>query len=137
MDDDIKLPEPVAWLAEYGGDVYTADQLRAAVEADRVQRQTAAEAVCQEAAPAAPQPAAQIGLTEDQLDAIRFRALCEDHENSDIRTAVRELIDRLPVMSLSAARRGIDALFTNKDMRDEQMGTSNGCRSETECRAEN
>lgn len=38
MDEDIKLPEPVAWIAEYGGDVYTADQLRAAVEADRAKR---------------------------------------------------------------------------------------------------
>lgn len=37
--NDINLPEPVAWIAEYGGDIYTADQLRAAVEADRVQRQ--------------------------------------------------------------------------------------------------
>lgn len=38
MDEDIKLPEPVAWIAEYGGDIYTADQLRAAVEADRARR---------------------------------------------------------------------------------------------------
>lgn len=38
MDEDIKLPEPVAWIAEYGGDIYTADQLRAAVEADRERR---------------------------------------------------------------------------------------------------
>lgn len=38
MAEDIKLPEPVAWIAEYGGDIYTADQLRAAVEADRQQR---------------------------------------------------------------------------------------------------
>lgn len=38
MAEEIKLPEPVAWIAEYGGDVYTADQLRAAVEADRAKR---------------------------------------------------------------------------------------------------
>lgn len=37
--DEIKLPEPVAWIAEYGGDIYTTDQLRAAVEADRERRQ--------------------------------------------------------------------------------------------------
>ena len=27
----VELPEPVAWLAEYGGDVFTADQLRQAI----------------------------------------------------------------------------------------------------------
>lgn len=62
----------------------------------------------------AAQPAGQLGLIEEQLDAARFRALCADHEDRDVRSAVRDLIDRLPVMSLSAARQDIDAVFSNK-----------------------
>ena len=32
MTTTIKMPEPVAWLAEYGGDVYTAKALRDVLE---------------------------------------------------------------------------------------------------------
>lgn len=42
------------------------------------------------------------------LDAIRFRWLLEDHRGAGERAAARALLDRMAVMSLSAARSDID-----------------------------
>ena len=47
-------------------------------------------------------------VSEDQKDAERFRFLQEDHAKKETRQKVRELFNRLPVMSLSAAREAID-----------------------------
>ena len=54
------LPEDVAFLAEYGGDVFTADQMRAYVDADRAARAQPAGA----ATPAAPDQPWQDGDCE-------------------------------------------------------------------------
>ena len=54
-----------------------------------------------------------LGPSEDQMDATRFRALCEDYGDRELRERMRGIIERLPVMSLSAARRDIDTLLTN------------------------
>ena len=46
---------------------------------------------------------------EDRKDAERFQFLMDDHEEKATRQKVRELFERLPVMSLSGARQAIDA----------------------------
>ena len=48
-------------------------------------------------------------ITEDRKDAERFRFMLDDHAEKTTRQRVRELFERLPVMSLSAARAAIDA----------------------------
>ena len=48
-------------------------------------------------------------VSEDRKDAERFHFLQEDHAKKETRQKVRELFNRLPVMSLSAARAEIDA----------------------------
>ena len=47
--------------------------------------------------------------SEDRKDAERFRFMLDDHAEKTTRQRVRELFERLPVMSLSAARAAIDA----------------------------
>ena len=49
--------------------------------------------------------------TEDRKDAERFRFMLDDHAEKTTRQRVRELFERLPVMSLSAARAAIDDLL--------------------------
>ena len=49
-------------------------------------------------------------VSEDRKDAERFRFMLDDHAEKTTRQRVRELFERLPVMSLSAARAAIDAL---------------------------
>ena len=56
------------------------------------------------AAPATP-------VSEDRKDAERFRFMLDDHAEKTTRQRVRELFERLPVMSLSAARAAIDDLL--------------------------
>ena len=48
-------------------------------------------------------------VSEDRKDAERFRFMLDDHAEKTTRQRVRELFERLPVMSLSAARAAIDA----------------------------
>ena len=48
-------------------------------------------------------------VSEDQRDAERLRFMLDDHAEKTTRQRVRELFERLPVMSLSAARAAIDA----------------------------
>ena len=48
-------------------------------------------------------------VSEDRNDAERFRFMLDDHAEKTTRQRVRELFERLPVMSLSAARAAIDA----------------------------
>lgn len=49
-------------------------------------------------------------VSEDRKDAERFRFLLEDHTKRETRQRIMELLERLPVMSLSAASAAIDAL---------------------------
>ena len=56
-----------------------------------------------------PAPATQV--SEDRKDAERFRFMLDDHAEKTTRQRVRELFERLPVMSLSAARAAIDDLL--------------------------
>ena len=49
-------------------------------------------------------------VSEDRKDAERFRFMLDDHAEKTTRQRVRELFERLPVMSLSAARAAIDSL---------------------------
>ena len=63
--------------------------------------QNAVYALCGPYGAAAPTPT----VSEDRKDAERFRFMLDD----PIRQRVRELFERLPVMSLSAARAAIDA----------------------------
>jgi hypothetical protein len=48
-------------------------------------------------------------VSEDRKDAELFRFLLDDHTKKETRQKVRGLFERLPVMSLSAAREAIDA----------------------------
>ena len=50
-------------------------------------------------------------VSEAQKDAERFRFMLDDHAEKTTRQRVRELFERLPVMSLSAARAAIDDLL--------------------------
>ena len=50
-------------------------------------------------------------VSEDQRDAERLRFMLDDHAEKTTRQRVRELFERLPVMSLSAARAAIDDLL--------------------------
>jgi hypothetical protein len=52
----------------------------------------------------APPPSA-----EDAKDAARYRWLCEDHDERDVREHRNEILRRMPVMSYSAASTAIDA----------------------------
>ena len=54
-------------------------------------------------------PAPTPPVSEDRKDAERFRFMLDDHAEKTTRQRVRELFERLPVMSLSAARAAIDA----------------------------
>lgn len=67
--------------------------------------QNAVYALCGPYGAAAPTPP----VSEDRKDAERFRFMLDDHAEKTTRQRVRELFERLPVMSLSAARAAIDA----------------------------
>jgi hypothetical protein len=51
-----------------------------------------------------------VEVHEFRQDAARFRFLCDDHADPAVRVRVRELIRRLPVMSLSAVRADVDLI---------------------------
>ena len=55
-------------------------------------------------------------VSEDRKDAERFRFMLDDHAEKTTRQRVRELFERLPVMSLSAARAAIDAAMQEDNL---------------------
>lgn len=108
MTTDIKLPPLPDRLAAFTPRAADHAELQAvvslfartAVLADRAER-------------AAPEIAQLHALLQHETpDAIRFRMLCEDHADPAVRERVRDIIRRLPVMSLSAARQAIDDVQT-------------------------
>jgi hypothetical protein len=58
---------------------------------------------------------AALGLPEgvSRQDALRFKWLCEDHEDKEARQACREILNRASVMSISAMRTAIDIAIRN------------------------
>jgi hypothetical protein len=48
-------------------------------------------------------------VAELEKDAGRYRWLCEDHDSPDVRKKRNEILDRMSVMSYSAASQAIDA----------------------------
>lgn len=52
-------------------------------------------------------------FADTKKDAARLRWLLEDHDNSDMRERCRELLERLPLMSYSAATTAIDAVISS------------------------